>query len=82
MHYHLHDETGMCYGDLDRFEDAACHAAEHVWPRVHNYPDLEEQPGILTVIEADICIQEGVYCERTHSVRSPRLPSGAGDGLR
>lgn len=55
-HYHLHNETGQCYGDLRDFEDAARCAAEHAYPWC--VPDNEPVDGMLTVIDAPICIDQ------------------------
>jgi hypothetical protein len=41
-HYHLHDDTGMCYGDTRNFDTAALIAEE----------------GWLVVIDAPHCIQD------------------------
>lgn len=56
-HYHLHDTSGVCYGDSDIFETAALVAAEHAYPWM--VPDRED--GLsdpLTVIDAPHCIED------------------------
>jgi len=55
-HYHLHDESGSCYGDFQHFETAARGAAEHAYPWC--VADNEPLDGMLTVIDAPHCIEE------------------------
>lgn len=57
QHWHLHNETGQCYGDVAEFEEACIHAAQHVWPWVLNDPSLAPADGWLTVIEAPFCLE-------------------------
>lgn len=54
MHYHLHSETGACYGDSESFEVAARNAAEHTYPWCVD--DATPLDDILTVIESSFCI--------------------------
>jgi hypothetical protein len=56
LHYHLHDESGACYGDSDSFESAALCAALYTYPWC--VPDNEPVEGFLIVVEADFCIDQ------------------------
>jgi hypothetical protein len=53
-HWHLHNEEGMCFGDTVDFGHAADIAASHAYPWC--VADMEPVDGVLTIIEADFCI--------------------------
>ena len=53
-HWHLHNEEGMCFGDTVDFGHAAEIAAAHAYPWC--VADQEPVEGMLTIIEADICL--------------------------
>jgi hypothetical protein len=55
-HYHLHDETGACFGDTMNFDTAALIAAEYTYPWVGT--DKEPEEGWLVVIDAPHCVQD------------------------
>ena len=53
-HWHLHNEEGRCFGDTVDFGHAAEAAAQHAYPWVAM--DQEPVEGVLTIIEADFCL--------------------------
>lgn len=55
-HWHLHNEEGRCFGDTLDFGHACTVAATQAYS--WSVPDYEPCESVLTIIEADFCIDQ------------------------